>query len=288
MSEKGKAVRKFLVDQVLDVATAHTTEELKKIAGEVIANEVLNMGVDFLTDFVVSSIPLIGGAIGAYKRERQYKNLQLAIQELQKDNDEIKRKFDMQSPENKIILDQIFELTLEKAAGTMQQEKIEFFIHGYKKMLDLENPSFDTAFLYMDILDKLTLLEISVLRFSFPQTLSSIYNNEESESVDDILKKFNIDSSQFKVMRENLLRMGLLEDDYDNKISKDIENMNDTINEIKTVTKSILDALTGKMKKPKFKSFKSSRKNSIKAKQRLKMSKFGYDFFKFFLQNEKQ
>ena len=55
-------------------------------------------------------------------------------------------------------------------------------INGYSEFLNLDNPSFDVAYLYFDTLDKLTILDISVLKLSYrANTLEDIdgYSNYE-------------------------------------------------------------------------------------------------------------
>jgi len=59
------------------------------------------------------------------------------------------------------------------------------------------------------------------------------------------------------------------------------------IEEIRNSTESILNSLSGK-RKIKLKSLTNKSKISLKAKDRLKISKFGKDFIRFFIINNQE
>ncbi|EHG8746798.1 hypothetical protein J6E82_002014, partial [Enterococcus faecium] len=283
--EKLNAAKNFLFENVLSVATEHGKDFLKENALPLLTNEIAKQGGDILIDYGASLIPGIGGAITEFRTNKKIRNLEVMIQVINKRNEELKEKFEKQTLENKEILDNIFEMVMQKIESTNQSEKIEFMINGYSEFLNLDNPSFDVAYLYFDTLDKLTILDISVLKLSYKtNTLDDI---DGYSSYTELLEAFDINYDQYVAVRENLYRLGLMQNEYDNKLAKDIKNLQIAIDEIRNSTESILNSLSGK-RNQKLKKLTEKSKISLKAKDKLKISKFGKDFIRFFIINNQE
>jgi hypothetical protein len=282
MGEKVDATKNFLFENVLSVVTEHGKDFLKENALPLLTNEIARQGGDILIDYGASLIPGIGGAITEFRTSKKIRNLEVMVQVINKRNEELKEKFEKQTLENKEILDNIFEMVMQKIESTNQSEKIEFMINGYSEFLNLDNPSFDVAYLYFDTLDKLTILDISVLKLSYKtNTLDDI---DGYSSYTELLEAFDINYDQYVAVRENLYRLGLMQNEYDNKLAKDIKNLQIAIDEIRNSTESILNSLSGK-RNQKLKKLTAKSKISLKAKDKLKISKFGRDFIRFFIIN---
>ncbi|WP_317915362.1 hypothetical protein [Enterococcus faecium] len=282
MGEKVDATKNFLFENVLSVVTEHGKDFLKENALPLLTNEIARQGGDILIDYGASLIPDIGGAITEFRTSKKIRNLEVMVQVINKRNEELKEKFEKQTLENKEILDNIFEMVMQKIESTNQSEKIEFMINGYSEFLNLDNPSFDVAYLYFDTLDKLTILDISVLKLSYKtNTLDDI---DGYSSYTELLEAFDINYDQYVAVRENLYRLGLMQNEYDNKLAKDIKNLQIAIDEIRNSTESILNSLSGK-RNQKLKKLTAKSKISLKAKDKLKISKFGKDFIRFFIIN---
>ncbi|HFK9612552.1 TPA: hypothetical protein ACG0YN_001639 [Enterococcus faecium] len=282
MGEKVDATKNFLFENVLSVVTEHGKDFLKENALPLLTNEIARQGGDILIDYGASLIPGIGGAITEFRTNKKIRNLEVMVQVINKRNEELKEKFEKQTLENKEILDNIFEMVMQKIESTNQSEKIEFMINGYSEFLNLDNPSFDVAYLYFDTLDKLTILDISVLKLSYKtNTLDDI---DGYSSYTELLEAFDINYDQYVAVRENLYRLGLMQNEYDNKLAKDIKNLQIAIDEIRNSTESILNSLSGK-RNQKLKKLTVKSKISLKAKDKLKISKFGRDFIRFFIIN---
>ena len=282
MGEKIDAIKGFLFENVLSVVSEQGKDILKENVVPLITNELARQGGDILIDYGASLIPGIGGAITEFRTNKKIKNLEVMVQAISKRDEELKEKFEKQTLKNKQILDEIFEMVMRKIESTSQSEKIEFMINGYSEFLNLDNPSFDVAYLYFDTLDKLTILDISVLKLSYrANTLEDIdgYSNYE-----ELLKAFDINYDQYVAIRENLNRLGLMENEYDDKLVKDINNLQVAIDEIRGSTESIIKALSG-ARNAKIKTLSNKSKVRLKAKNRLKISKFGRDFIRFFIIN---
>ncbi|MGS6443463.1 hypothetical protein [Enterococcus hirae] len=285
MGEKLNAAKNFLFENVLSVVTEHGKDFLKENALPLLTNEIAKQGGDILIDYGASLIPGIGGAITEFRTNKKIRNLEVMVQVINKRNGELKEKFEKQTLENKEILDNIFEMVMQKIESTNQSEKIEFMINGYSEFLNLDNPSFDVAYLYFDTLDKLTILDISVLKLSYKtNTLDDI---DGYSSYTELLEAFDINYDQYVAVRENLYRLGLMQNEYDNKLAKDIKNLQIAIDEIRNSTESILNSLSGK-RNQKLKKLTAKSKISLKAKDKLKISKFGKDFIRFFIINNQE
>lgn len=290
MGEKMDAAKGFLFENVLSVSVEHGKELLKNKVLPYMTSELVRQGGSVLLDYGASAIPGIGGAISDYRLNKRIKNLEEMITILDEKESLLKERFENQTIENKEILDSIFEMVVEKIEVVSQKEKIRYMIDGYSEFLNLENPSFDVAYLYFDTLDKMTLLDIDTIKLSYQ--LSYIYFSEEEKksgeitSFRDILSKYDIDYSQYESVRENLLRMGLFENEYDNAIEKDYKNVEQALKEIKTTVDGIYDVLNNKKKNSSIKKLTNKSDVKFKAKDQLKISKFGRDFVKHFLLEE--
>lgn len=290
MGQKIDAAKSYLFENVLSVASEYGKENLKKEVIPLITNEIAKQGSNLLIDYGASFIPGIGGAVSDFRTNKKINNLNVMVDELVKNSLVLSEKFEKQSLENKKILDAIFEMVLDKIESTSQKDKIRYMVEGYSEFLDLENPSFDVAYLYFDTLDKLTLLDIDVLKLSyFSNYLYFVNESDEYDgptNYEEILKKYDIVYSQYESIRENLLRLGLFENDYDNKIEKDYKNIEKAIKELRLTVSGLYDVINGKNKISRVKNLTSKSDIKFKAKDKLKISKFGSEFVRYFLVNE--
>lgn len=281
MGEKLKATGEFLTEHILSVATEHGKEAVKKTVKGTIENASLEIVSTAGLDMLGSMLPGIGKAILAYRTERKIQNLKITVEEIAKQAVIINENLLGKSEENKRKIDQILELLFEKASTTNQDEKITYMVNGFVQITKSENINLDIAYLYYDTLDRLTLLDIAVLKLSYDVSMS--YKN--TETYVDVLEKFNIDRTQYQAIRSNLERIGLLENQYDDIAEKDLKELVETINDLYKSVKSMQDYIGNP--KRKMKKLKNQSDLKLKAKDRLKISKFGRDFIDHFIHIEK-
>lgn len=281
VGKKSEAIRTFLTEHILNVATDYGKDKLKEIAKVSIENETLELVSTVGSDVAGSIIPGIGPAISAYRTEKKLKNIRQALSELEKKSDIIYENLSKKNEEDKIKIDMVMELLIEKASLTSQEEKISYMVNGFVHITESENINYDIAYLYYNTLDRLTILDIACLNLSYNLAYNPLDNNG---SYQDILDEFHIDTSQYTAVRENLERIGLLENQYDDHMEKDLKNVVEAINELYKAVGTTQDALTNPKKK--FTKVKSGMKVKLKAKDRLKISRFGRDFVKYFLSSE--
>lgn len=281
MRDKMDAAKSFLTENVLAVVADYTKEAAKDYIKNVIANGSIELVASVGIDVAGSIIPGIGSAISSYRRQKQLDNLNILVTELMKKVEEIRTNFEKQTEENKKTLDSIFETVIYKAANTDQNEKIKYMVHGFTKLTAIQNVSYDISYLFYDVLDRLTLLDIAVLKISYPFWLN---NEKDIKTFEDVMNEFGIDYYQYNAVRENLYRIGLLENEYDDTLEKDLDLLVKNINNLNDVVASIQETLTNPRKK--MKKLNNNSKVKLKAKDRLKISKFGIEFIKFFIEND--
>jgi len=248
MGEKMNAGLGFFFENVLQVSTEYGAELAKNTVGQAVLSKAGEIGANVLIDSASSIIPALGPAITSYRNDKRMRNMEIMLKELNQKQAYFQEKFNFHNDEVKEVLDNIFEMVMEKISNTSQSEKIKYMINGYSDIVNLENPSFDVAYLYFDTLDKLTILDIEALKLSYPRSNDDQISEEWPSSYTDVLERFDIDYAQYLAIRENLYRMGLLENDYDNKLNKDLENIETGIKEIRDVTESLVKAWDGKGK----------------------------------------
>lgn len=286
MGEKFKAFKGFLFENILGIATEYGGNLLKEQGTELIANRALQIGTNVAIDAGVSMVPAIGNAISSFRTNKQIANLQILIDELFKRSDEMSQAFSNQSEENKKVLDQIFDTFFQSAINSDQEDKIKYMVVGYSEILKVDNPSFDIAYLYYNVLDSITILDIDVLKLMYSvRRIETPEGFNAPSSYEEILNTFHIDVAQYNAVRNHLMRVGLVEDQYDSVSQKDMKKVEEAIKDIVKSLKSVEKAITGKSKKINELTNKSNFK--VQATTRLKISRFGRDFVEFFLMNQK-
>ncbi|KAJ76024.1 hypothetical protein M222_0727 [Enterococcus faecalis AZ19] len=283
MGEKLDAIKEFLFESCLETSIEVGKEVAKEEIPKLALTQGAEVGANIMLEASGTMIPAIGPAIANYRQSKKIANINKLMEELNKQQQVLSENFSKQTNENKEILDTIFEYIVERTEFTKQDEKIEYMINGYSELLKMENPSFDVAYLYINTLDQLTLLDIATLKLSYDLAYT-FYDTEEPRSYEEILEEFDIDEAQYAAVRQNLFRMGLLENDYDNKIVKDWKSMVNAIDDIRKTTATLVSFAEGK--NTKIKRLSSHSNVKTRARDKLMISKFGKDFIRYFLKKE--
>lgn len=281
MGDKMEIVKSSFTESVLEIITEYGKEKAKSKIKDITVKEGVKLAATVGVDMFGAMIPALGSAISSYRTQKQLNNLHILIIELENKIEEIKTNFEKQTEENKKTIDAIFETVIYKAANTDQREKIKYMVHGFTKLTAIQNVSYDISYLFYDVLDRLTLLDIAVLKISYPFWLN---DEKDMKTFEDVMNEFGIDYYQYNAVRENLYRIGLLENEYDDTLEKDLDLLVKNINNLNEVVASIQEALTNPRRK--MKKLNNNSKVKLKAKDRLKISKFGIEFIKFFIEND--
>lgn len=266
--DAAKSISELGINTILSVASKYASDEGKKHVENIVAEMAIEAGASF--------IPGISGAISSYKRTRFEKNMYKLIEELNQRLEEIDNNLRNKTEEQREDINKLFGFILDYVADEPQEKKIKYLVNGFVNITAHESVTEDFVLTYYDTLNQLRLVDISVLRLYsqnyFPDT--------DGETFQDVMDKHGISYDQYESVRNNLLRLGLLNSiTEEENITKDLESIFNAINEIHkylSIASGKAKGTLSNLKKPK----KQSKKNRS---NRLKLSRFGVDFVKFFL-----
>lgn len=246
-------------------------------AGSEVAKESISHLVgEFLVDTASSAIPALGGAVHCYKRVRAERNLTELIYHLHDNHDMLIMNLEQQTEENRKILDKLLLYILEITMDEHQEDKIEYMANGYINITNHKEITSDFVMHYYDLLKQLRMVDISVLKLYY--NISNIMYDSEgnNETFHDVMEKHGMSYDQYNSVREVLRRNGLLELEVKDEIDNDMSELKEGINKLV----SYIEHVNSKKKSrpPKI----SKVKIKQKSKEKIKLSKFGKDFYDFF------
>jgi|SRR5690625_4016344 len=268
-----------LLDGFEDALSSKASEGTQEFLTEHVTSEAMQFGMEVGVDSFFNAIPLIGTTITTYRNKKQTKNLLIFIKELDKRIDSIQTYIKSKNERDKEIIDEIVNTAVDKSLQCKQDEKIEFIVHGLESILKNDDISFDVASLYFDTIDRITLLDIAVLKF-----YRSPFNPETGEARDIqlILDTFNINLEILQATRSNLRTIGLLETKTDKKIADDIEKIYKSLSKLTERVNLISSAFKNPKKASKVRD-STIKVEKIQSKDSFMISKFGRDFHDYFI-----
>src|SRR5699024_2407259 len=247
-----------LLDGFQDALKSKAADQTQDFLSGYLDNELAQFGIEVGVDSVFNSIPLIGTSIVTYRNKKQMKNFIKLIRTLNQKINDIQNMLSMKESLDREKIDDIVNIAINKALRSEQLDKIEFIVHGLESILKNDDISFDVASLYFDTIDRLTLLDIAVIKFyRFPFNIET----GEARDIQKLLETFNITLDIFQATKSNLRTSGLLETKTDKKLSDDLSNIYDTLSQLSEK----MNKLTEAFKNPKKASSIKSR--SIKTKR---------------------
>ncbi|WP_439444107.1 hypothetical protein ACSMFR_05565 [Listeria aquatica] len=276
MGEKAKERKGAIVESLTETASTYSVEGLKKLVGETLEGGA-ELAADFGIDTLFSFIPGVGHVYTSLKYNRRFNRIEKMYKCLSAKVDIISKNLATMSDDDKGKLDDIAELMYEKVADTIQEEKIEYMVKGFVYLSEHEELSFDIAYMYYDMLDRLTLLDLGVLKFYSTLGQEGTYEN--------VLEEFNITYDQYNAVRENLSRFGLIQSQVDRYELDDLTKMEKLLNNMQESIVNVTRHLNGKDKKVSL--YKKDRLK-LKSKDNLRISKFGREFLSFFVNNSEE
>ena len=286
--DKGKkdAVKGFLVDNIFGFLQTGASA----VGEQIISQQGLETGMEMLggvaLDTGLGFVPAIGNAVSSYRTNRKIQNIEAFGKELSNRVDSLQNSVNNMEIDDKQRADAILDYALVSVESYTQGEKIRYLANGIDIIFKNSNISYDISYLYINTLNNLTILDISVLKIYTNNTYTNYGKLHEFNSYQDILDKFNIEYEQYQGIQSNLYRMGILETQTDRLIEKDLSEIEKTVNAIEKDVKNIHNII-GDLIDPK-KSVKkipslSARSPKIKSKDRYEISKFGRDFYQYFI-----
>lgn len=234
--------------------------------------------MDSMIDVGASVVPGVNGIVQNIRLKKETQNLKRLIYELSKRIDEIKQQVNAINTESRKNREEAFEHIVEYAAEEKQQDKITYMVNGFVNILNLDEAvTNEFVITYYDVLKSLRIADITVLKFMYDIKYNRMTNDENFE---DIMNKLGISYDQYKSIRVNLERLGLLTKKIENNILDDLKEITDKFELIHKYLESIGDEKKLKRLK-KLKSFK------YKSSDKYEVSRFGVEFIRFFVEKNK-
>lgn len=258
-------------DNLADEAKEKLKTEALDTGGEIMANIAL--------DTVAGFVPIMGNAISGYMKSKALKNQSLYIKELYKRLDILEQANNTDDEEYSEKIDDLYILGSETSAKAKQEEKIKYISNGVLNTIK-HNFSYDISILYFSILDRLTILEIEILKqYSIP------YYERENMWWKKIIDDFNITDTGYEAARNNLLRNGLLQNKTENYLQHDIDELIDSMEKAQKDIISIADYVESNKVKKKLR-ISNNKRTKNKTKDSVSISKLGNDFIKYFISED--
>lgn len=268
-------MKKVLLESFLNAASQVGSENTKELlisnAKDGIGGMLIDMGLD--TSF--GMIPGLGNAYMGHKMNKRHEIMKEFLYELNRRQSSLEKKLGKLNDTQKEFSDVVTELALETALNTKQKDKIKLIINGIENTLG-QDISFDMTVLYFSILDRLTLLEIELLK------IKSNYNRDE-DWYRNLLNVFNVTHEGYKAAESNLVHNGLMEIRTEKYLQKDIDLLIGHVEKLQSNMNKVERYLQGKDNKLKTSNMISVRNRT---KDITEVSKLGRDFINHFLNRE--
>lgn len=243
-------------------------KERIKNAIEPATGSVLDMASGMLLDGVTGVVvPGVGNMILSYKQKRMENNIEKALNKLVERQDELNEKLEkIDSAASREVETRYFDMMIDYATESKQQEKIDYIVNGFINVCDIENPQEDVVMHYYDTLDEMTLLDIRMLKLYYYPAYIGQEVNEKGDNIIKIMNDYGIDSNELSSIKEKLQRLGLIESKNDIDMDANLD--------------AVIRFLAGKDKKLKTK--RVSRSESFK------ITSYGRRFVEFFMLHEEK
>ncbi|GIN11406.1 hypothetical protein J26TS2_12730 [Shouchella clausii] len=226
-------------------------------------------------DGVASLIPGVYGAYSAVKRKRFEDNMQRMFEQLGLKYDILNENYNKKNAEQKAQLDKIYGLIMDYVIEEPQLDKVDFIINGFENLFYYDHITEDFVLTYYDVLKSLRLVDISTLKIF----KTGLGDQTAAMTMIKVMEHHEITSEQYKSVKKNLLRLGLLTTQVDINYYENTEKLYKHVAEIQKYLKVLSDSKrknTPKLSEPKFKT----------KEDRYQITKFGREFLDFFVEKE--
>lgn len=145
--------------------------------------------------------PRINGVILSYKQNRLERNIKTLIKTLVARVDSLEKNYNLLSDKMKNQFNESYvEMLLDNIVDERQEEKVAWNVIGFVNHMTNESNENMMQF-FFDTMAELTALDIDTLR---------IYSTESEINWKDLEIKYGIDSYRLRVIKEKLVRLGML------------------------------------------------------------------------------
>lgn len=264
-----EALSTILFEGIKNTAVESGKELLKGASNELIGGVVL--------DTAASSIPIIGDIIRNTRINRRLSNIETFINEIRGDLDRFIKYNEQLSDEDREIYSELLEYAIDSVAEYRQEEKIKCLVNGLSSIIKNKSISFDMGYMYINMLEQLTLLDIEVIRCHYPYLTK--------DTIEDITGTFDITTDQYQAVRQNLYRLGLMQKHHEKDESKDLKNIEENLETLQENVANLHNYLTKLLKGKRNNRLPKLKSSKIKfeTKDRFELSLFGREFCQYFL-----
>ena len=242
------------------------------VIGEIIAEDVVPvLGTEMLKGTVleaatgaVSAIsPRIGGIMVAYKQKRWERNWEQYISLIAEHQEELNQRLNrLEEEQREKVKSTYFPLVSDYVGEEKQFEKIEFIVNGFINLSAGINMQEDTTLMYYDTLSQLSLLDLRVLKLYTDRYV----NEDQADNIYKVMDDYQIDTTQLLLIKEKLLRQGLLLSQNEEKIEENINNVSEFVEGLSKNKKNL----------------KLKRINKIRRSDSYKITSYGIKLLNFF------
>ena len=255
-------------EQITDLAVAIKDEGIKALLENEtfrtvttsLVQQVIKDQAGTLIGSIISAVsPRFHGIWLSYKQNRFERNITRMISELFRQVEDIKILYAALSDEMKeLYRTKYTEMMLDNIVDEQQPEKIKWNVNGFVRMMT-NDANENIMKMFFDTLSELTVLDVDLLK---------AYRVWDSTHPNDIAQKYGINRDQLKMVKEKLVRLGLMNRRNDVQRDKNLDEIVDYLE------KSEKDAKSNKPKGVKL-------PNSIKKisnSESYEISRLGFSF----------
>lgn len=177
------------------------SDSIKSLITE-LAKQVTTEDASLLLGSIFGAIaPRCNSVILSYKQNRLERNTEAMIEALMARLDLLERNLTLLNPAmKKQYRTQYIEMLLDNVIDERQEEKIKWNVNGFINLMTDESNE-NIMQLFFDTLSELNVLDIDTLR---------MYAINSDIRITDIVDKYGIDYDQVRLVKEKLVRLGLL------------------------------------------------------------------------------
>ncbi len=243
------------------------------VIGEIIAEDVIptlgaamlkGTAIEVATGAVSAISPRIGGIMIAYKQKRLERNWEQYIALIAEHQEELNQRLNkLEEKQREEVKDIYFPLVSDYVGEEKQSEKIKFIVNGFINLSAGINMQEDTTLMYYDTLSQLSMLDLRVLKL---YTQQYINGDQTGDDIYTVMADYQIDMAQVSMIKEKLLRQGLLLSQNEEKMEENINNVSEFIEGLSKNKKNL----------------KLKRINKIRRSDSYKITSYGRKFLNFF------
>lgn len=183
------------------ITTALESESFQALMVEAASQILSGPAAPVVGSIIGAAAPRINGVILTYKQNRFERNIRKLIDELTVRVDTLENNYvnlnaDMQEQYRGLYI----EMLLDNVVNERQDDKIKWSTNGFVNLMTNDSNE-NIMQIFFDTLAELTVLDVDTLR---------IYPAFSEINWFDIQQKYGIDSERLKLVKEKLVRLGLL------------------------------------------------------------------------------